>query len=97
MNCTFVGAWNLADLILCTVVNLGIPLDLMALAILAGFTLFALWARVDYNLALAFAAILSYILMMIVPGSVILAPLTGLLAIGIALRILIGIIAILRQ
>lgn len=97
MNCAFVAGWNIADLIMCTLMGLGIPLDVFALGVLAAFTLFALWARIDYNISLGFAAILSYILMMIVPGSLILPTITGLLAIGVGARVLIGFIAMLRQ
>jgi hypothetical protein len=97
MNCAFIGAWNFSDLIICTMYNLGIPFDILSLAILAGFVLFALWARIDYNISLGLAAVVSYILMLINPGSQLLTIVTGLLAVGIALRVLIGIIAILRQ
>jgi len=98
MNCAFFTGWNFSDLIMCTIVNLGIPFDLLALGILAAFTLFALWARIDYNLGLAMAAILTYTLMMLSGGgSLYLQTVLALLIIGIAVRVLIGIIAMLRQ
>jgi hypothetical protein len=97
MNCAFFAGWTLLDLLMCTITNLGIPFDLVSLGILAAFTLFALWARIDYNLALGAAAALTYILIMMFPGSTFLPIILGLLAIGIAVRVLIGIIAMLRQ
>jgi len=98
MNCAFFVGWNISDLVLCTMINLGIPFDILSLGILAGFTLFALWARIDYNLALAMAAVLSYTLLILFnSGSPLMQFITALLVIGIAMRVLIGIIAMLRQ
>jgi len=97
-NCLFTLGWNFSDLINCTIFGLGIPFDILALGILAGFTLFALWARLDYNLALGFAAVLSYSLLILVDsGSTLLQFITALLILGIAVRVLIGVVAMLRQ
>jgi len=97
-NCLFTLGWDISDLINCTIFGLGIPFDLLSLGILAGFTLFALWARLDYNLALGFAAILSYSLLILGnSGSPLLQFVTALLILGVALRVLIGIIAMMRQ
>ena len=97
MNCAFFPGWNIADLILCTITGIGIPLDVLALGILAAFVLFALWARLDFNISLGLAVVVSYTLMLIMPGSQLLPIVTGLLLIGVAFRVLIGIIAMLRQ
>jgi len=97
MNCAYFPGWNIGDLIMCTFAGIGIPNDILGLGILAAFILFSLWARLDFNISLGLAVVVSYTLMLIIPGSVILPIITGLLFIGIAFRVLIGIIAMLRQ
>jgi hypothetical protein len=98
LNCGFFIGWTIADLIQCTIQNIGIPFDILSLGILAGFTMFALWARLDYNIALGLATIISYSLLILDnTGSPLLQFITALLIVGVAVRVLIGIIAMMRQ
>lgn len=96
MNCAYLEGWNLVDLIMCTIIQSGIPLEIFVLGILLAFIYFATWARLDFNMSLALASMLVYALLMINPGNYFLTIIMGLLIVGLALRMLMALVIILR-
>jgi hypothetical protein len=98
MNCGFQAGFTLADIFACTMLNVGIPYEIAALFIIAGFALITLMARLDFDFSLAAALILSYgLLYLSGNGSYMLTILTAILTIAVGLRIFIAVIHILRQ
>jgi hypothetical protein len=73
---------------------MGISFDMVMLIIFAAFIIFAAMARIDFDIALAFAYILAWAFVVISPGSVLLIYLIPLLTLGLGLRILVGFIRI---
>jgi len=98
MNCGFYAGYTLADIMGCTLYNLGIPFDIAALFIIAGFVLLALMARLNFDFALGVSLILSYSLLFLSGNaSYMLTVITTILTIGAGIRVFMGILAILRQ
>jgi hypothetical protein len=100
MDCTFVDvSYTLNDLIMCTIFNMGISFDIFAIGVLLLFVIISMYARLDFDVSLVFAFGISYGLF-VLSGSLVpsmLSWIVGILIVGIAVRILIGLIGIFRQ
>ena len=97
MDCTYALGFNFNDMFWCLLGTSGIPFDAIVLLIFAVFVLFAAISRLDFDLSLGFAITLTWALMVISGGSLLLQYLMGLLILGFGLRMLIAIIGIFRQ
>jgi hypothetical protein len=100
MNCGYNINSPITDLIWCIIYNMGISYEIFALFVLAIFVIYALYSRLDFDISLGFAFILVYCLLAFSgsAGSSYLLQITfGILAVGIAIRILIGLISMNRQ
>ena len=97
MDCSYLTNQDFSILFTCTIQNIGIPFDIAALGIIATFTFFALYARLDFDLSLGLSTILAWVLLGMSGGSYMLQILFGLLILGVAARIFMTILSILRQ
>jgi len=98
MDCSFLVSNNINDILMCTMQASGLGLEIFALVIMGIFVVFAAAARLEINISLALAWVISYSLMVLTGNaSYILQVLFGIITIGVALRLLIGFIGIFRQ
>ena len=98
MDCTYLTSPNINDIIMCTIQTIGLGTEIFALLIIAAFVIFAAAARLEFNMSLGIAWILTYCLMVFAGnGSYMLQFLFAILTLGVALRVLFAIISIFRQ
>jgi hypothetical protein len=97
-DCTFSAGYNFNDIIMCTAASFGFSFEIIALGIIMTFVLFALYARLDFDISLGLATALTWALMMAGGNAIyMLQVIFVILLVGLALRVFMAILGILRQ
>ena len=98
MDCSFLGSFNFNDMIQCTIQSVGLGNDMFSLFVILTFIVIAAAARLEFNISLAIAWVLTYCLLVFTnSGSYMLTVIFAVLTLGIALKMLIAFIGIFRQ